>query len=82
VFARKYEHSAMTMLADSDKVKGAATKLFGNDSKPMAARYYAIQAVARGQVEGDLKKFVPQIAKEIAARLPNLAASEKLSSKL
>lgn len=82
VFSRKYEHSAMTVLADSDAVKGAATKLFGNDSKPMAARYYAIQAVARGQAEGDLKQFVPEIAKKIAARLPNLVASEKLSAKL
>ena len=82
VLARKYEHSAMTMLVDSDAVKGAATRLFGNDSKPMAARYYAIQAVARGQAEGDSKKFVPQIAKAIVTRLPDLIASEKLSSKL
>jgi len=51
-------------------------------TKPMAAGYYAIQAVMRGQVEGDAKKFVPKIAKEIAVLLPNLAASEKLSSKL
>jgi predicted ATPase len=81
-FARKYENSVMTMLADSDAVKGDATSLFGNDSKPLAARYYAIQAVARGQAEGDSKKFVPQIAKEILTRLPNLTPAEKLSSKL
>lgn len=82
VLAHNYEHSAMTMLSDSDQVKGAATRLFGNFSKPMAARYYAIQAVARGQADGDLKKFVPQFAKDIAERLPGLVASEKLSSTL
>jgi len=69
-------------LHDRRTGKGAATKLSGNDSKPMAARYCAIQAVARGQAEGDLKKFVPQVVKEIAARLPNLAVSKKLSSTL
>jgi predicted ATP-dependent endonuclease of OLD family len=82
VLSRKYEHSAMMLLPDSDKVKGAATKLFGSDSKPMSARFYAIQAVARGQVEGDAKKYVPQIVKEMATRLPALAAAEKISIKL
>jgi len=82
VLAQKYEHSAMTMLPDTDKVKGAARKLFGSDSKPMAARFYALQAVARGQTEGDGKKYVPEIVKDICGRLPALTPATKLSSAL
>jgi hypothetical protein len=48
----------------------------------MAARYYAIQAVARGQAEGDGKKYVPQIVKDILGRLPALTPAVKLSSTL
>ena len=82
VLTQKYEHSAMAILPDTDKVKGGATKLFGSDSKPMAARYYAIQAVARGQAEGDIKKYIPQIAKDISDRLPVLKAAAKISASL
>ena len=82
VLSRGYEQSAMTVLPDTEQVKGAATRLFGTHSKPLNARYYAIQAVARGQAEGDVKKYVPQIAKDISGRLPALTPAAKISSTL
>jgi hypothetical protein len=48
----------------------------------MAARFYALQAVARGQTEGDGKKYVPEIVKDICGRLPALTPATKLSSAL
>jgi hypothetical protein len=82
VLSRKYEDSAMTILPDSAEVKNEAKKLFGSDSKPMAARYYAQQAIARGIQEGDVDKYIPKFLKEVRELLPSLKAGPKLSCKL
>lgn len=72
----------MKTLPDSEAVRGAATKLFGSDSKPMTARYYALQAVKRGKSEGDAGKYVPATVKSIREKLANLKPAAKLSEKL
>jgi len=81
VLSKKYEDSAMTVLPNTPEVKGEATKLFGSDSKPMAARYYAKKAIQRGVQEGDIGKYIPQVLKDIRHALPNLKASTKPSKK-
>jgi hypothetical protein len=80
VLFKKYEDSAMTLLPDSPQVKGAATRLFGTDSKPMAARYYAQAAIQRGVQEGDAGKYAPKFMKDIRQVLPGIKASTKLST--
>jgi predicted ATP-dependent endonuclease of OLD family len=82
VLSRKYEDSAMTILPNSDEVKGEARKLFGSDSKPMLARYYAQQAIQRGEREGDVGKYIPKFLKDVRQLLPSLKESQKLSTKL
>lgn len=82
VLSRKYEDSVMTILPDSAEVKNEAKKLFGSDSKPMAARYYAQQAIVRGLQEGDVGKYIPKFLKEVRELLPSLKAGPKLSCKL
>jgi predicted ATP-dependent endonuclease of OLD family len=82
VLSRKYEDSAMTILPNSDEVKGEARKLFGSDSKPMLARYYAQQAIQRGEREGDVGKYIAKFLKDVRQLLPSLKESQKLSTKL
>lgn len=81
VFHQRYEQSALTTLPDSESVRGAATKLFGSDSKPMTARFYALQAVKRGKAEGDAGKYVPATVKNIREKLAGLKPAAKLSEK-
>lgn len=81
VLSKKYEDFAMTVLPDSDKVKGEAKKLFGSDSKPMIARYYAQQAIQRGTEEGDASKYAPAFVKEMRQALQSMKASTKQSTK-
>lgn len=82
VLSRKYEDSAMTILPNSAEVKGEATRLFGSDSKPMAARYYAQRAVERGEQEGDIHKYIPKFVRDMRQQLPSLESPPKLSIKL
>ena len=82
VLAKKYEDSAMTVLPDSPQIKGEATKLFGSDSKPMTARYYAQKAIQRGVEEGDAGKYVPKFLKDIRQVLPAMKTCPKMSVKL
>lgn len=79
VFPRKYEQSMMGTLSDSEAVKGQATRLYGSDSKPLMARYYAVEAVERGTAEGDPGKYVPDFVKQVKSRLEILGVPEKQS---
>jgi putative ATP-dependent endonuclease of OLD family len=79
VFPKKYEHTMMVTLPDSEEVKGQATRLYGSESKPLAARYYAIEAVGRGTAEGDPSKYVPAFVTQIKAKIEALSAPEKQS---
>lgn len=80
VLSRRYEDSVMSILPNTDEVKGEATKLFGSDSKPIRARYYARRAIQRGSQEGDVGKYIPRVLKDIRDFLPGLKASTKLSA--
>jgi len=82
VFSKKYEHTIMSILPDSEEVKGQATNLYGTHSKPLAARYYAIAAVKRGRTEGDPGKYVPDFVKQMREKLETLGMPEKQSYKL
>ena len=82
MLSSKYETSIMNTLPDSAAVKQAAKDLYGTDSKPMLARYYAWQVIDRGQREGDRSKYVPEIFKKIKEKLLTLQPAPKQSSLL
>jgi len=69
----------MVTLPDSEEVKGRATKLYNSWSKPLTARYYAIEAVTRGTEEGDPGRYVPDFVKKIRPKLETLCIAEKQS---
>lgn len=79
VMPRAFEHTLMSTLPNSEEVKGEATRLYGSDSKPLAARYYAIRSVERGNAEGEPGKYVPDFVKRVAERLKVLPAPKKQS---
>ena len=82
VFTTKYEHTVLNTLPDSPKVRGEASKLFGSDSKPLTARYYAFKAVGQGASEGDASKYIPSLLRQMVEKLTHLTPAEKLSAKL
>jgi len=82
VFATRYEHTALNVLPGSEVVRGEATRLFGSDSKPLTARYYANTAISRGKSEGDPGKYVPSLVAQMVGKLKTLIAAEKMSVKL
>jgi len=82
MLSSKYETSIMNTLPDSEAVKQAAKDLYGTDSKPMLARYYAWQVIDRGEQEGDRSKYVPELFKRIKEKLLTLQPATKQSSLL
>jgi len=82
MFASKYEDTVHSILPDSEEILSEAKKLYGSDSKPMIARYYARKVLARGEDEGELAKYVPLIFGRIKNNLATLRSSEKQSAKL
>lgn len=82
MFARKFESTIHTVLPGSKEVLFEAKRLYGSDSKPMAARYYARKVLARGEDQGDRAKYVPGVFSQIKNRLVTLRPSEKQSAKL
>jgi predicted ATP-dependent endonuclease of OLD family len=80
VFPHTYEETMMTILPNSEKVKGEAKNLYGTDSKSLCARFYANTAVKRGRKEGNPRKYVPGIVMQVAERLAALTEPEKQSA--
>ncbi|RLB87566.1 MAG: hypothetical protein DRH50_16630 [Deltaproteobacteria bacterium] len=82
MFAQRFESTVHTVLPNSEEILSQAKRLYGSDSKPMIARYYARKVIERGKKEGDLKKYVPRVFTRIKDKLIDLRASEKQSAKL
>jgi len=82
MFAQKFESTVHTVLPNSEEILSQAKRLYGSDSKPMIARYYARKVIQKGKDEGDIKKYVPLIFGRIKGKLLDLRASEKQSAKL
>lgn len=74
-----YKQTMMTTLSDSDEVKGKAKRLYGTDSKPLVARFYAKKAVSRGREEGDAGKYVPDFVEQVVSNPKSLQEPQKQS---
>jgi len=82
MFARKFESTVHSVLPNSEEILSQAKKLYGSDSKPMIARYYARKVLEVGKDEGEPAKFIPPIFVQVKEKLVDLRISEKQSSKL
>lgn len=61
IFEHEFEIEVHRTLSKYDEWKEEATKLFGNDSKPLAARYIARRATAAGEMPA----IIPQILENV-----------------
>jgi len=82
MFVAQYESSSMTLLPKSEQVKANAKALYGTDSKPIIARYYARHAIAVGKKQGNIAKYIPSIFKDMKEKLLRLQPASKQSDVL